>query len=144
MHLITHAKHNSSALELERHLGVAYPTAWPVKPKIMEVMRQREESRQLGGRAEIDGAYLGREHRGGKPGRGSPNKSPFVDAVHTTESGSPVLASFSQRPFTKKSLPRSPSPPRQRWSPKGWAVSPPSRAPVSFTSPMSPAEARPA
>ena len=104
MHLITQAKNNISSLELKRHLGVSYPTAWLMKHKIMEVMLQREDSRQLTGRVEIDDAYLGGEHHGGKPGRGSPNKVPFVAAVQTTESGAPVLACFSQRPFTKASI----------------------------------------
>jgi len=104
MHLITQAKNNVSALELKRHLGVSYPTAWLIKHKLMEVMRQREESRQLTGRVEIDDAYLGGEYHGGKPGRGSPNKVPFVAAVQTTESGAAVVACFSARPFTKESI----------------------------------------
>lgn len=104
MHLVTQAKNNVSALELKRHLGVSYPTAWLMKHKIMEVMRQCEDTRQLSGRVEIDDAYLGGEHHGGKPGRGSPNKVPFVAAVQTTESGAPLLACFSPRPFTKESI----------------------------------------
>ena len=53
MHLLTQAKNNVAALELMRHLGVSYPTAWLIKHKIMEVMRQREERRYLTGRVEI-------------------------------------------------------------------------------------------
>lgn len=104
MHLVTQAKNNVSALELKRHLGVSYPTAWSIKHKIMEVMRQREEDRRLTGRLEIDDAYLGGEHHGGKPGRGSPNKVPFVACVQTTEQGLPKLVCLSQRPFTKESI----------------------------------------
>lgn len=104
MHLMTQAKNNVSALELKRHLGVSYPTAWLMKHKIMEVMRRREDSRELTGRVEIDDAYLGGEYHGGKPGRGSPNKVSFVAAVQTTETGAPVLACFSRRPFTKESI----------------------------------------
>ena len=104
MHLMTQAKNNVSALELKRHLGVSYPTAWLLKHKIMEVMLLREASRQLTGRVEIDDAYLGGEVRGAKAGRGSPNKVPFVAAVQTTESGQPVLLCLSQRPFTKESI----------------------------------------
>ena len=81
MHLMTQAKNNVSALELKRHLGVSYPTAWLLKHKIMEVMLLREASRQLTGRVEIDDAYLGGEVHGGKAGRGSPNKVPFAAAV---------------------------------------------------------------
>jgi hypothetical protein len=104
MQLITQAKNCVSALELMRHVGVSYPTAWLLKHKLMEVMRLREEGRQLTGRVEIDDAYLGGECPGGKPGRGSPNKVAFVAAVQTTESGRPVLVCLSKRPFTKESI----------------------------------------
>lgn len=104
MHLMTQAKNNVAALELKRHLGVSYPTAWLLKHKIMEVMTVREADRQLTGRVEIDDAYLGGEVQGGKAGRGSPNKIPFVAAVQTTESGQPVLVCLSKRPFTKESI----------------------------------------
>lgn len=90
MQLMTQAKNNVSTLELKRQLGVSYPTAWLVKHKLMEVMRVREDARQLTGQVEIDDAYLGGEVHGGKAGRGSPNKVPFVAAVQTTESGQPV------------------------------------------------------
>lgn len=104
MHLMTQAKNNVSALELMRHLGVSYPTAWLLKHKLMQVMVDREQARQLTGRVEIDDAYLGGEVRGGKAGRGSPNKVPFVIAVQTTESGKAIQMCLSQRPFTKESI----------------------------------------
>jgi len=104
MHLLTQAKNNVAALELMRHLGVSYPTAWLVKHKLMEVMRLREDERQLTGRVEIDDAYLGGERSGGKTGRGSENKVPFIAAVQTTEAGQPVLACFAQAPFTKQAV----------------------------------------
>ncbi len=104
MHLITQAKNNVSALELKRHLGVSYPTAWLLKHKIMQVMTMREADRQLTGRVEIDDSYLGGEVQGGKAGRGSPNKIPFVAAVQTTESGQAIYMCLSQRPFTKESI----------------------------------------
>ena len=74
MHLMTQAKNNVAALELKRHLGVSYPTAWLLKHKIMEVMTLREADRQLTGRVEIDDSYLGGEVQGGKAGRGSPKE----------------------------------------------------------------------
>jgi transposase-like protein len=104
MHLITQAKNNVSALELKRHLGVSYPTAWLVKHKLMEVMFLREQGRQLTGRIEADDAYLGGQRPGGKPGRGSENKVAFVAAVQTTESGQPIFLCLSRRPFTKESI----------------------------------------
>ncbi len=38
MHLLTQAKNNVSALELKRHLGVRYKTAWLMKHKLMQVI----------------------------------------------------------------------------------------------------------
>ena len=69
---------------------MCYRTAWLVKHKLLEVMRQREGDRQLTGRVEIDDAYLGGERSGGKSGRGSENKVPFIAAVQTTEDGQPI------------------------------------------------------
>ena len=100
MHLMTRTKNGSSALELKRDLGVCYKTAQLLKHKLMEVMRLREEPRQLTGRVELDDAYLGGERSGGKSGRGSENKVPFVAAVQTTESGQAVLCCLAQIPFT--------------------------------------------
>lgn len=85
IHLLTSTKTNMAALELKRHLGVTYRTAWRLKQKVMEAMAQREESRQLHGFVQIDDAYLGGELNGGKPGRGSENKQAFVVAVETDE-----------------------------------------------------------
>ena len=104
MHLLTQAKTNMSMLELSRHLGVSYPSAWLMKHKLMEVMRLRETSRQLSGRVELDDAYLGGERSGGKAGRGSENKVPFVTAVQTTESGEAQYVCLAQVPFTKAAV----------------------------------------
>ena len=104
MHLLTQSKNNVSALELKRHLGVCYKTAWLLKHKLMEVMRQREDSRQLDGRVEIDDAYLGGERSGGKSGRGSENKIPFIAAVQTTPDGQPLYACFAKQPFTTEAV----------------------------------------
>src|SRR5450432_590649 len=100
MHLLTQSKNNVSALELKRHLGVCYKSAWLMKHKLMEVMRQREDGRELDGRVELDDAYLGGERSGGKAGRGSENKIPFVAAVQTTPDGQPQLVCLRQQPFT--------------------------------------------
>ena len=104
MHLLTQSKNNVSALELMRQLGVCYKSAWLLKHKLMEVMRVREAPRQLDGRVEIDDAYLGGERRGGKIGRGSENKVPFIAAVQTTLEGKPVCACFAQQPFTTEAV----------------------------------------
>jgi len=104
LQLITQAKNNVSALELMRQLGVSYPSAWLMKHKIMEAMRVREDSRQLSGRVELDDAYLGGERSGGKTGRGSENKVPFVVAVQTTNSGEPHRVCMAQLPFRRTAL----------------------------------------
>lgn len=103
MHLLTQAKNNVLALELKRHLGVCYKTAWLVKHKLLEVMVAREERRVLDGRIEIDDAYLGGE-RPGKRGRGSENKIPFVVAVQTADDGRPMFASMKRMPFTQDAV----------------------------------------
>ena len=103
MHLMTQAKNNVSALELKRHLGVRYKAAWLMKHKLQQVMAEREESRVLTGRVEIDDAYLGGE-REGKRGRGSENKVSFVVAVHTTDDGQPVAVRMDPVEFTNQAL----------------------------------------
>lgn len=104
MQLLTQAKNNVSALELKRQLGVCYRTAWLIKHKLLEAMKLAESDRQLSGRVEIDDAYLGGARSGGKTGRGSPGKVPFVAAVQTDEGGMPHLACLSVCPFTKQAL----------------------------------------
>ena len=100
MHLLTQSKNNVAALELMRHLGVCYKTAWLIKHKLMEVMRVREDVRPLDGRVELDDAYLGGQRSGGKPRRGSENKVPFVAAFQTTPDGQPQFVCLRQQPFT--------------------------------------------
>jgi hypothetical protein len=104
MHLLTQSKNNVAALELMRHLGVCYKTAWLIKHKLMEVMRVREDSRVLDGRVEVDDAYLGGGLAGGKSGRGSENKVPFIAAVQTTPDGQPQFACFARQPFTTEEV----------------------------------------
>ncbi len=57
---------NMAALELMRHLGVNYRTAWRMKHKIMQVMAERDATRRLSGFVQIDDAYLGGERNGGR------------------------------------------------------------------------------
>lgn len=104
MHLLTQAKNNVAALELKRHLGVRYKTAWLLKHKLMQVMSVREETRQLDGRVEIDDAYLGGELPGGKSGRGSQNKVSFIAAVQTTQTGHPLRVCLRKLEFTKDAI----------------------------------------
>jgi hypothetical protein len=105
LYLLTQTKNGMAALELMRHLGVCHRTAWRIKHKVMEAMAARDAGRQLGGLVQIDDAYLGGEHPGGKPGRGSPNKRPFVVAVSTNFAGRPGMGIAEPVPaFTKTAL----------------------------------------
>lgn len=102
--LLAKTKNNVAALELMRVLGVCYRTAWRMKHKLLQAMEISEQSRKLEGTVEIDDAYLGGEFNGGKPGRGSPNKTPFVIAVSTVE-GRPRYAVIDPLPgFTKAAV----------------------------------------
>jgi CHAT domain-containing protein/transposase-like protein len=68
IYLLTQSKNDIAALELARQLSVKWDTAWLIKQKLMETMRQRNQVYKLEGEVQIDDAYLGGE-RPGKPGR---------------------------------------------------------------------------
>ena len=105
IYLVSQSKNNLSALSLKRQLGICYRTAWRMKHKLMEAMARREDRYTLEGRIEVDDAYLGGEHPGGKRGRGSENKIPFVAAVSTNEDGHPMYAKLSPvSGFTQEAL----------------------------------------
>ena len=89
VYLISQAKTGLSALALRRQLGVSYPTAWLMQHKLMQAMADREDRYILEGKVQVDDAYLGGERTGGKVGRGSENKIPFVAAVSLSEAGRP-------------------------------------------------------
>lgn len=86
---LTQHKTGLSALQLSRDLGIRYRAAWTMKHKLMQVMLERQQTKQLSDRIEMDDAYLGGE-RAGKPGRGAYHKVPFIAAVQTTEDKRPV------------------------------------------------------
>jgi len=90
MYHLTQSKGGISSIELGRRLGVTQTTAWKIKHKLMQVMTERDATKRLAGRIEIDDAYLGGERKGGKRGRGSPGKTPIVVAVETTPQGQPI------------------------------------------------------
>ena len=86
-YLIGQAKTGISSLELSRHLGVNYDTAWLLHNKILCAMTEREDAYLLRGKIQMDDAYLGGELPGGKAGRRSENKIPIVAAVSLNEGG---------------------------------------------------------
>jgi transposase-like protein len=105
IHLISQAKTGLSALALKRDLGVSYPTAWLLHQKINRAMAQREAGHRLAGAVQLDDAYLGGERTGGKTGRGSENKVPFVAAVSLNGKGHPLHVKLSLvSGFTSQSI----------------------------------------
>jgi hypothetical protein len=90
IYLISQSKTGLSALALKRQLGVSYPTAWTIQHKLAQAMVEREALYALTGDVQIDDAYLGGERTGGKAGRGSENKVPFIAAVSLSPDGRPL------------------------------------------------------
>lgn len=95
IYLITQSKTGVSALALKREIGVSYNTAWSMKHKIMQVMKERDDSKRLRGVIQLDDVYWGGERHGGKRGRGSKNKIPFVAAVSLNEKGHPIAMNMN-------------------------------------------------
>ena len=82
---LAQSKRGISSIKLGRRLDVRQGTAWLMKHKLMQAMAEREATKpKLGGRVEMDDAYLGGQRSGGKRGRGAAGKTPFVAAVETT------------------------------------------------------------
>lgn len=96
IYLISQSKASISSLSLKRQLGVSYPTAWSIHHKLMQAMLDRENQYFIGGIIQMDDAYLGGELTGGKVGRGSENKVPFVAAVSVDERDHPLRVKLSQ------------------------------------------------
>jgi hypothetical protein len=105
IYLISQAKTGLSALALKRQWGVSYPTAWLIHHKLMQAMADRDHRYALAGTVHVDDAYLGGERTGGKVGRGSENKVPFIAAVSLTEEGHPLRVRLTPVPgFTLKAV----------------------------------------
>lgn len=105
IYLVSQAKTGLSALDLMRQLGVSYPTAWLLHHKLMQVMAERDALYTLDGQVQVDDVYLGGELAGGKAGRGSENKVPFVAAVSLNTEGHPMYVKMAPVPgFTRKAI----------------------------------------
>ena len=74
-------------MELKRQIGVNYDTAWKMKHKLLQAMKENDDQVPLDGIIQMDDVYWGGEQRGGKRGRGSSNKTPFVAAVSLNKDG---------------------------------------------------------
>lgn len=90
IYLLTQVKNGISALELSRFIEVSYNTAWKMKHKLMQAMKESDDKRQLEYIVQLDDAYWGGKGKGGKRGRGSMNKVPFIAAVALNEDHNPV------------------------------------------------------
>ena len=64
--------------------------AWLIHHKLMQAMADRKTRYVLDGQVQVDDAYLGGERTGGKVGRGSENKVPFVAAASLSDEGHPL------------------------------------------------------
>lgn len=89
--LLTQRKRGLPAVQLSRELAVAYNTAWQLKPKSVQIRRERNEQARRFGRIEIDDATGGGE-RLGTPGRGAGGKTPFEAAVQACGDGRSTAA----------------------------------------------------
>ena len=78
--LFTMSKRGINAKDLERQLGLSYPTAWLWLQKLKRSSFNPKRS-ELKGDVEVDEFYLGGKNKGGKQGRGSENKHKIVIAV---------------------------------------------------------------
>ncbi|MFZ5775011.1 MAG: IS1595 family transposase [Thermodesulfobacteriota bacterium] len=96
IYLVTQSKNGVSSLDLARALGVSANTALTIKHKLQRVMQFHEQSRRLDGPVQIDDAYLGGKHHGGKRGRGAPGKTPIIAALSTDDEGRPLLMTLDQ------------------------------------------------
>ena len=100
-YLIAQPKTGISSLELSRHLGLNYDTAWLLHNKILRAMADREDAYLPQGKIQIVASgfrvavdsCLGGELPGGKAGRGSENKIPIDAAVSLNKAVHPEGAS---------------------------------------------------
>ena len=71
----------------------------------MRAMVERDAKYTLSGDVQVDEACLGGELVGGKAGRGSENKVPFVTAISLSAEGRPLCIKMVSVPgFTRKSI----------------------------------------
>ena len=66
MYLFTTSRHGVPAKELQRQLGVSYPTAWRMGHEIRKYMAKVDGDPPLAGHVEADETYVGGRRKGGK------------------------------------------------------------------------------
>jgi hypothetical protein len=102
MFLLTPKKNGISALELKRHLGVSYLTAWRIKHKLLQVMKERDDQTPLSGVIEVDDAYWGGERHGAKPGRGCQTRCRSSLRSPATTTATPSACASAKSPGSGK------------------------------------------
>ena len=75
MFLFSTTRHGVAAMELKRQLAIPYKTAWRMAHEIRKYMADVDGETPLGGVVEVDETYIGGRTKGGKRGRGAPNKT---------------------------------------------------------------------
>jgi transposase-like protein len=89
IYLFTTTRHGVPAKELQRQLGVSYPTAFRMAHLIREHMARTDGDPTLGGHVEADETYVGGHKKGGKGGRSADEK---VAVFGMLERGGDVMA----------------------------------------------------
>ena len=103
IYIVTQSKISASALSLSR-TPHSHNSALLMKHKIQQVMKERDDSKQLTSFIQIDDAYWGGKKHDGKRGRGATGKIPFIAAVETNELGNPIHIRFSRVRAYSRSL----------------------------------------
>ena len=65
MQLLSQTKTGLSAMELKRQLDVKYDTAWMLKHKLLQAMKESDDKQPISGIIQLDDVYWGGERRGG-------------------------------------------------------------------------------
>ena len=89
LYLFTTTRHGVPAKELQRQLGVSYPTALRMAHILREHMAETDGEWPLDGDVEVDETYVGGKRSDGKRGRGAPGKTVVMGML---ERGGDVMA----------------------------------------------------
>ncbi len=101
LYLFSVSKNGVSAMELQRHLGVTYKTAWRMCNQIRLLMQQK--SNPLSGIVEIDETYIGGRHKGNE-GKFD-NKTAVIGMVEKRKGTGQVKAIATKRADATVALP---------------------------------------
>ena len=93
VYLFTTTRHGVPAKELQRQLGVSYPTAFRMAHLIRQHMARTDGDPSLGGHVEADETYVGGHRKGGKGGRSTTEK---VAVFGMLERGGDVMTKVVQ------------------------------------------------